>query len=288
MKIKVGTGVPKHLLEEMEKDKPSAEPEYWAKSGCRYCYGTGTIGVRVQTVGKGNTIRNEELCICASKKWQQWQEAWFEARKAAKRKEAGGGNGTTAKPKKPNERALAQVRNLDERRHLLWSKVHGLQRSIDELPHHETIKGLEQRLAGKQADFEAMFELVREKEQDADAFDLAITDLQAALSEKRRQVAALRQEIEEGKRGPLEEAQAEIDALTAEKAQTERNLGRSSHQARKKIRETKEQLRKVESRRQRIFDESDLTPADVKAAYDLEQEQEQAEQDPTVENHSSL
>jgi hypothetical protein len=68
---------PTWVLEKMEKDKPSKDPSFWAKKGCKHCYGRGTTGCLVTKFGEGNTIRNEQLCSCVSKAFAKWQEKWY-------------------------------------------------------------------------------------------------------------------------------------------------------------------------------------------------------------------
>jgi len=62
-------------LEEAEKAKPSADPQYWAKPSCNKCYGRGLIGkvtIKVDT----NTIVQHALCICARKRFVKWRDPW--------------------------------------------------------------------------------------------------------------------------------------------------------------------------------------------------------------------
>lgn len=68
---------PTWILEKMEKDKPSQVPSYWAKKGCKHCYGRGTTGYTVQKLEGGNTIRNEQLCSCVLKAFSKWQDQWY-------------------------------------------------------------------------------------------------------------------------------------------------------------------------------------------------------------------
>ena len=75
-KVKVETQFPKHLLEAMEKAKPSSSPVYWAKKGCSDCYGRGIIGKQTIIV-KSNKACTEAICHCVRKKYKKWQNKWL-------------------------------------------------------------------------------------------------------------------------------------------------------------------------------------------------------------------
>lgn len=72
--FKYEADVQKHILDKLEKDKPSSEASYWAKSNCKYCYGRGVEGKVTVKMKDGNTFVNEPMCICAKKKWLKWRE----------------------------------------------------------------------------------------------------------------------------------------------------------------------------------------------------------------------
>lgn len=77
MSTQLNKELPEHILIEMEKDKPSPEPSYWAKSSCKHCYGRGVIGTVTTRVKGNNTICQHQLCSCALKKYEKWQEQWL-------------------------------------------------------------------------------------------------------------------------------------------------------------------------------------------------------------------
>ena len=55
-----------------EKAKPSSAPEHWAKRGCNRCNGRGTVGYVTIKHGS-NTIKNAQMCSCATKRFVKWR-----------------------------------------------------------------------------------------------------------------------------------------------------------------------------------------------------------------------
>lgn len=65
-------------LLESERNKPSSEPKWWAKRSCTKCYGTGVFGTVTQKVGT-NTVKNGQICVCASKRFVKWRNDYVAA-----------------------------------------------------------------------------------------------------------------------------------------------------------------------------------------------------------------
>lgn len=59
-------------LLESERNKPSSDPSFWAKRGCKRCHGTGICGIVTHKVGS-NTVKNGQICDCASKRFVKWR-----------------------------------------------------------------------------------------------------------------------------------------------------------------------------------------------------------------------
>lgn len=57
---------------ESEKAKPSSDPKWWAKPSCTKCYGRGTVGFITVKMGT-NTVKNGQICQCASKRFVKWR-----------------------------------------------------------------------------------------------------------------------------------------------------------------------------------------------------------------------
>jgi len=69
-----------NFIEAAEKALPSSEPSYWAKSGCKRCYGRGIIGVLhsfaqpAQSTKKAysNSNTSDKKCGCWIRPYRKW------------------------------------------------------------------------------------------------------------------------------------------------------------------------------------------------------------------------
>jgi len=53
---------------------PSQEPSFWARSGCKKCYGRGTLGTVYPSTA---AVSGEVLkCACTTKRFQDWLKAF--------------------------------------------------------------------------------------------------------------------------------------------------------------------------------------------------------------------
>jgi hypothetical protein len=59
-------------LLESEKNKPSSDPAWWAKRSCNKCLGRGVMGTVTTKMGT-NTMKNGQICPCASKRFTKWR-----------------------------------------------------------------------------------------------------------------------------------------------------------------------------------------------------------------------
>ena len=81
MKIPIESEYPKHLLEAAEKLKPSSDPSYWAKKGCKECYGRGVVGNVTMVLKGNNRIQTQMVCSCTKKRYRTWLQATIEGMK---------------------------------------------------------------------------------------------------------------------------------------------------------------------------------------------------------------
>lgn len=65
---------PKHLLDEADKLKPSSDPSYWAKKGCKDCCGRGIVGTTTQILKGNNRVQHQLVCHCTRKRYRTWLE----------------------------------------------------------------------------------------------------------------------------------------------------------------------------------------------------------------------
>lgn len=62
----------KEQLEAAEKLKPSSDPSFWAKKGCKECCGRGIVG-KMTTVFKGNNrMQSDLVCSCTRARYRAW------------------------------------------------------------------------------------------------------------------------------------------------------------------------------------------------------------------------
>jgi hypothetical protein len=76
--VSVGNSSVNDYREEIEQAKPSSDPAYWAKSGCKDCHGRGVFGIVYTKLGKNNTLKHEKVCSCVTKAWRKWQDKFVE------------------------------------------------------------------------------------------------------------------------------------------------------------------------------------------------------------------
>lgn len=264
-KLRVGTDLPPEVLEKMEADKPSKESSYWAKSGCKHCYGRGEVGVQNVVDGKGNSYRNTLLCICARKSWDKWREEWVENYKKAKREESqpdikiedrSKGNGhNVAKA----ERAFQRIDRLESQLVALQSVVNSYDDRLSALPQHDQLSGLTRREEILASDFDRTRVSIES--------DLATSEDMLKRAEQLREEAARcaksAMEIEKAaknKQGTILAAQwKDIEKVRAETKVVEKDLGRDSKTIRKRKRETQKKIDRLLSRRGRIVTEAGIT-----------------------------
>ena len=77
-----------HLMravEASERALPSSEPGYWAKPGCKHCYGRGIIGTITTNIprdsfgGRGNKSSGQLKCSCVDKRFSAWRDKFVDA-----------------------------------------------------------------------------------------------------------------------------------------------------------------------------------------------------------------
>lgn len=64
--------------EELEKAKPSNDLGYWAKRSCNRCYGRGIEGTMKINIGNNNTLKQEVVCDCVTRRYKRWQKEWLD------------------------------------------------------------------------------------------------------------------------------------------------------------------------------------------------------------------
>lgn len=254
MKMEIAGSIPKHLMEEMQKDKPSSDAKFWAKPGCKHCQGSGMVGTITRPAGE-NRITSPMLCNCASRRWQKWQEEWMDARKPAPK-----GNGKTKPEPTEKERleaVMPRLERIDDKMHSLLSEVLGLSDRINSMPQHEVISDLEGQLTGEYNSVDQIHETLHTILDEQQACEKEADQLAKKAKELRRQATQWQQKYAE-ERAVLAGQRKKIDSLEQEKREVERDLHRASHTMKRKRREAEQKLEKMRGRRERILRENNL------------------------------
>lgn len=251
----------KALEEEMEKEKPSSDPAYWAKKSCKHCCGRGVIGTQTSKIEGNNTIVQNLLCVCARKNFRKWKEEWLAARKRKQQEEKGeaasNGNG---KSKELGAVAAERLERLGDQIAILNAEIIRCDTQLDELPHRSQIAGFEETIQMLQHSItvaeEAFSSTMREAGERR-------TRAQELLEESRRlEKEASVQELEARSQRDRElpEIQSKIQEMTQAKGMVEKNLSRAEHQIRRRKRIIQDKLDRLEDRKYRVLKENRIEP----------------------------
>jgi chromosome segregation ATPase len=264
MKIKISGAIPKHLMEEMQKDKPSDEASYWAKPGCKHCHGQGEVGTLTTNVGNNNKVSSRLLCVCAARKWKAWQLDWLENRQNKKSESRDNGSGRESL-EESFELVRPRLERIDDNIHSLKSEILSLTDRINSLPHHKTLKGVNDRIGQVtyvieeiEGEIDTQQEYMLKLENQADTLVKQAKDL-------RRKAINIEQQIVED-RAVIGGHRVSLKKLTEERKVVEKDLSKASHSLAKKRREAESKLSKLEDRKNKILQEYGLGP-DVEEGY---------------------
>ncbi len=273
MKINLTGDYPKHILEEMEKDKPSANAADWAKPGCKHCHGRGVIGVQSLTTAKGgNTIKHELLCTCARKAWKKWQDAWMATRQMMK---AENGNGKKPERKPSFGRVMRQVDRIDDNAVRHQVNINELGSEIAAFSHHLQLVDI------RDSRVSAEMELIAAEESVAQIYEQAATleakserlrDESQRLLQKARALtgsaAERHQRAGEVEADALRNAQEKVQTIQLEEGEVERDFNKRTHQLKKRRRESQKQLDRLLSRRSRVMSEAGIDSVSQETTVD--------------------
>lgn len=260
MKVQISGDIPQHLMEELQKDKPSSDASYWAKPGCKHCHGRGEVGTVTRVVGDNNKIKNSMLCVCVSRRWKQWQDDWLEKHSSHK------SNGNGKEPvETTEEERLKQVQprleKIDETIHALKSEILGLTDKIESMPHHSTIAELQNKIQDESLILSKIEDGLEDVRSEISEIELKADNLIKEAKRLRGISTNLQQQLAEDMavwRGQ----ETKVKDLQLEKDHVERDLNRSSHSMRKKRREAAHKLERIEARKLRVLRENNLEPID--------------------------
>jgi hypothetical protein len=195
MKIQIAGDIPKELMEELQKDKPSDEASYWAKPRCKHCHGTGTLG-QVTTRDKQNNMSvREELCVCASRGYKKWQREWLEARTPKKTVSSKGNGEKELSEEERYDLVRDRVEKLQDSERAFISEMGGIEQRIVSLPQHAVIAGFEEQIKADQEDRVVAQRALDEAYTDLEQRRLSVEWLERQLKEKKREIARREQNV---------------------------------------------------------------------------------------------
>lgn len=283
MRVQIEGTIPKHLMEEMQKDKPSAESSYWAKPSCKFCHGRGVIGSVTTVEGDNNLIKQGQLCVCAQRNWKKWQVGWLEARKPKP------SNGKKEKETTEEERfelVRPRLEKIDDRVLALQSEIAALNVRIEEMPQHDVISGFLEQLHEEQLKLEEIEDEMEKHSIDRDRAGKEADRLSREAKEQRRHATHSQQKYEEEK-AVWNGQRAKISALDAEKKLVEKDLSRASHGAKKKYYEAVRKRDRLEERKTRILRENKVDSRIGQNSVQLSDIKEESP-DQTIDNFESV
>lgn len=247
------------LEAEMEKEKPSSDPAYWAKKSCKHCCGRGVIGTQTSKIEGNNTIVQNLLCVCARKNFRKWKEEWLAARKKKQQEEKKGGSSNgNGKSKDLSEVVAERLERIGDQVAIMRAEIIRYDTQMEELPHRsqiaafdETIQMLQHSITVAEENFSAMMGQVQATRSRA----------QELLEESRRLVKeADRIELDSKsqKDRELPEIQGKILGMQQAKEAAEKNLSQAEHQIRRRKRIVQDKLDRLEDRKCRVLKENQV------------------------------
>jgi predicted nucleic acid-binding Zn-ribbon protein len=258
MTIQITGDIPKHLMEEMQKDKPSNESSFWAKDNCKHCHGRGVIGTTRSKDKDGNVFVSDNLCICAHRSYKKWQEKWLEDRKSKKVSASNGDKKRELSEEERYKQVQSKLSRLCEVKSALESEIFGLDSKYFSLPHHAELVSIAEKINSEQAKINvAKCELTTAVDS-LDVLKLAVRQLEGQVKDKKREVARREREVLPRLNKRLGEITTKIKSLDSDKVATEKALSRASHGIKKRKREAQKRLSRIQSRLFRVLKENKL------------------------------
>jgi archaellum component FlaC len=251
---------PQHLLEAMEKDKPSKDPSYWAKNSCRDCFGRGIIGRTSKVAGDGNTLITEQLCHCVKKAFASWQDRWVEAHQPNGET---GANEVTVSALDTRLQASPveeRIERIDALCRPLREEIDILKLRRDAIPDELGLSTVGDKvLEAQQAVHQAVEDMSRVM-RDADVLDAKANELYVEVKTLRHQAELLRTVERSKQQLILDQRTGELRVCEGDLERSKEKCARELHKVQKKIREFEDKLDRLEERRHRILKEHSLTP----------------------------
>lgn len=252
---------PQHILEAMENDKPSKDPSYWAKKGCRDCFGRGIMGRVTQTIGDGNKIINEQLCSCVKKSFAVWQENWIEEHKDKAIKSSAevvvSALDTETLQRSPIEERIERIDALCQP---LKDEIEKLKEKRDGIPDIVGLSTLGDLVLAAQRSVDQAKEAIATTLREADTHDSKANELYEQVKVLRHRADQLRTTERSKKQAILDQCESELRLCEGNLEQGKDRCARELRKIHKKIRELEDKLDRLEERRHKVLKEHGLDP----------------------------
>ncbi|MCJ7759716.1 hypothetical protein MUP59_01040 [Candidatus Bathyarchaeota archaeon] len=262
MKINIQGNIPKHIMDEVEKLKPSSDPAYWAKKGCKDCLGRGVVGKQTLKTKGDNTIINSLLCGCARKKYRAWVEKTADEMKTKKVDLAGkekGSNGNGKEEEK--EKGLrSRLSDLDDAIHNIKIEIALSENEISSYPHHQQLEEIGGRQKAAEVVMQALTNDVENWNQKITSFTERARRLMTAAKSLARDAAAAQQERDTLLNTKVKQQRIAQQVVQAEYRVVEKDLNSQTHKAKRRHRIALDRLDKLVERRQKVIRESGFDP----------------------------
>ena len=259
--MKITVKYPQHILEAMEKDKPSKEPSYWARKGCHDCFGKGILGNITRDVGGGNKIVNEQLCSCVRKAFVVWQEKWMIEHEVEQKLP---GISVSALSNSLGKTPMEErIERIDELCAGIKEEIRKLNDRKEAFPQEVGLPALEEGVTAARESIEQAHEDIANVLHEADILDSRANELYAEVKTLRHGAEVLRSVDRNNKQLALDRCTSELHQreLSFEKAKGRQ--AQEQHKILKKIRELEHKLDKLEDRRYKVLKEHGLDPVTI-------------------------
>jgi hypothetical protein len=250
--------IPSHLLVELEKEKPSSDPKYWAKKGCKHCYGRGVIGRIESSFGNGNRTTGDCLCSCARKNWIRWRDEWLEKHK---------GNGEKSDEVKPahsecalGAKSLPRVDRIDSQISDLKREIASFEKRVEDLPHHSQMRELEEKLKEIMGVIDIQLVKIKIAEDYERDLLLSVECLEKQILEKKNEVDRAAQEARRERQVVLKEIEDGREQVENELRGVQRDFHKASHRFKHQAAVAAKRVERLETRRRNIFREVGISP----------------------------
>lgn len=256
---KIAVHYPQHLLEAMEKDKPSKEPSFWAKKNCRDCCGRGVVGKTTRTVGNGNKIINEQLCACVKKNFAAWQAKWVEDHQDKVVVEDKPVQVSALDPDMSQKSTTeSRIERIDGLCQTLKDEINKLQSRRDQLPEDHKVDSFLAAIEEAKTVLDMHKTELKELIQYAENLDGQAEKMYEQVKALRAKAEVCRTKDQSAKQQAIRDAEDVLRSREEALEQTQALLRRDTHRMNRKLNELRDKLDRLEDRRLKVVKESGL------------------------------